>query len=127
MIKTFFIALLFFFIIDVFWIYFVATPMYKQEVGSLMELKIPPALIFYVVFLLGLIFFVINPNLSNTLFNVFLIGAFFGLVTYGTYDLTVYASMNIFSLKLVIADILWGMFLSGSVAALTVFTINKLN
>ena len=127
MIKTFFIALLFFFIIDVFWIYFVATPMYKQEVGSLMELKVPPALIFYVVFLLGLIFFVINPNQSNTLFSVFLIGAFYGLVTYGTYDLTVYASMNIFSLKLVIADILWGMFLSGSVAALTVFTINRIN
>ena len=127
MIKTFFISLLFFFIIDVFWIYFVATPMYKQEVGALMELKVPPALIFYVIFLLGLIFFVINPNQNNTLINVFLIGAFFGLVTYGTYDLTVYASMNIFSLKLVIADILWGMFLSGSVAALTVFTINKLN
>ena len=127
MIKTFFIALIFFFIIDVFWIYFVATPMYKQEVGSLMELKVPPALIFYVVFLLGLIFFVINPNQNNTLLNVFLIGAFFGLVTYGTYDLTVYASMNIFSLKLVIADILWVMFLSGAVAALTVFTINKIN
>ena len=127
MIKTFFIALIFFFIIDVFWIYFVATPMYKQEVGSLMELKVPPALIFYVVFLLGLIFFVINPNQTNTLLNVFLIGAFFVLVTYGTYDLTVYASMNIFSLKLVIADILWGMFLSGAVAALTVFTINKIN
>ena len=127
MIKTFFIALIFFFIIDVFWIYFVATPMYKQEVSSLMELKIPPALLFYVIFLLGLIFFVVNPNQENTLLNVFLIGAFFGLVTYGTYDLTVYASMNIFSLKLVVADILWGMFLSGAVATLTVFTINKLN
>ena len=127
MIKTFFIALIFFFIIDVFWIYFVATPMYKQEVSSLMELKVPPALLFYVIFLLGLIFFVVNPNQGNTLLNVFLIGAFFGLVTYGTYDLTVYASMNIFSLKLVVADILWGMFLSGAVATLTVFTINKLN
>ena len=127
MIKTFFIALIFFFIIDVFWIYFVATPMYKQEVSSLMELKIPPALLYYVIFLLGLIFFVVNPNQDNTLLNVFLIGAFFGLVTYGTYDLTVYASMNIFSLKLVVADILWGMFLSGAVATLTVFTINKLN
>ena len=127
MIKTFFIALIFFFIIDVFWIYFVATPMYKQEVSSLMELKVPPALLFYLIFLLGLIFFVVNPNQDNTLLNVFLIGAFFGLVTYGTYDLTVYASMNIFSLKLVVADILWGMFLSGAVATLTVFTINKLN
>ena len=127
MIKTFVIALLFFFIIDVFWIYFVATPMYKQEIASLMELKVPPALLFYVIFLLGLIFFVVNPNQNNTLVNVFLIGAFFGLVTYGPYDLTVYASMNIFSLKLVVADILWGMFLSGAVATLTVFTINKLN
>ena len=127
MIKTFFIALLFFFIIDVFWIYFVATPMYKQEIPSLMELKVAPALLFYAIFLMGLIFFVVNPNQDNTLLNVFLIGAFYGLVTYGTYDLTVYASMNIFSLKLVVADILWCMILSGAVATLTVFTINKLN
>jgi len=127
MIKTFFISLLFFFIIDVFWIYFVATPMYKQEIPSLMELKVAPALLFYAIFLMGLIFFVVNPNQDNTLLNVFLIGAFYGLVTYGTYDLTVYASMNIFSLKLVVADILWGMILSGAVSTLTVFTINKLN
>ena len=127
MIKTFFIALLFFFIIDVFWIYFVATPMYKQEVASLMQLKIPPAILFFIIFLLGLIFFVINPNQGNTLVNVFMIGAFYGLVTYGTYDLTVYATMNIFSLKLVVADILWGMVLSGLVATLTVYTSAKLN
>ena len=127
MIKTFFIALVFFFIIDVFWIYFVALPMYKQEVAALMELKVAPAIMFYIIFLLGLIFFVINPNLSNTLLNVFMIGAFYGLVTYGTYDLTVYATMNILSLKLVVADILWGMILSGSVATLTVFTSAKLN
>ena len=127
MIKTFFIALVFFCIIDVFWIYFVATPMYKQEVASLMQLKIPPAILFYIIFLLGLIFFVINPNHGNTLVNVFLIGTFYGLVTYGTYDLTVYATMHIFSLKLVVADILWGMILSGSVATLTVLTTAKLN
>jgi len=127
MIKTFFIALLFFCIIDVFWIYFVATPMYTKEVASLTQLKIPPAILFYIIFLLGLIFFVINPNHGNSLVNVFMIGAFYGLVTYGTYDLTVYATMNIFSLKLVVADILWGMILSGSVATLTVFTTAKLN
>jgi uncharacterized membrane protein len=127
MIKTFIIALLFFCIIDVFWIYFVATPMYTKEVESLMQLKIPPAILFYIIFLLGLIFFVINPNHGNSLVNVFMIGAFYGLVTYGTYDLTVYATMNIFSLKLVVADILWGMILSGSVATLTVFTTAKLN
>jgi len=41
--------------------------------------------------------------------------------------LTVYASLNIFNLKIVITDILWGMVLSGLVASLTVFTSAKLN
>ena len=92
-----------------------------------MELKIFPAVLFYVIFLLGLIFFVINPKQGSSLLNIFIIGAFYGLVTYGTYDLTVYASLNIFNLKIVITDILWGMVLSGLVASLTVFTSAKLN
>ena len=64
---------------------------------------------------------------ATSLLNIFIIGAFYGLVTYGTYDLTVYASQNIFNLKIVITDILWGMVLSGLVASLTVFTSAKLN
>ena len=127
MIKTFAIALIFFCIIDLAWINYVAMPLYKQELSGLMELKIIPAVLFYVIFLLGLIFFVINPNQGSSLLNIFMIGAFYGLVTYGTYDLTVYATLNIFSLKIVITDILWGMVLSGLVATLTVYTSSKLN
>ena len=89
MIKTFAIALIFFCIIDFAWINYVAMPLYKQELPGLMELKIIPAVLFYVIFLLGLIFFVINPNQGSSLLNIFIIGAFYGLVTYGTYDLTV--------------------------------------
>ena len=127
MIKTFTIALIFFCIIDFAWINYVAMPLYKQELSELMELKVIPAVLFYVIFLLGLIFFVINPNQGSSLLNIFMIGAFYGLVTYGTYDLTVYATLNIFSLKIVITDILWGMVLSGLVATLTVYTSSKLN
>ena len=127
MIKTFTIALIFFCIIDFGWINYVAMPLYKQELSGLMELKVIPAILFYVIFLLGLIFFVINPNLGKSLLNIFMIGALYGLVTYGTYDLTVYATLNIFSLKIVITDILWGMVLSGLVATLTVYTSSKLN
>ena len=127
MIKTFAIALIFFCIIDFSWINYVAMPLYKQELSGLMELKVIPAVLFYVIFLLGLIFFVINPNQGSSLLNIFMIGAFYGLVTYGTYDLTVYATLNIFSLKIVITDILWGMVLSGLVATLTVYTSSKLN
>ena len=127
MIKTFAIALIFFCIIDFVWINYVAMPLYKQELAELMELKVIPVVLFYVIFLLGLIFFVINPNQGNSLLNIFMIGSLYGLVTYGTYDLTVYATLNIFSLKIVITDILWGMVLSGLVATLTVYTSSKLN
>jgi len=127
MIKTFAIALIFFCIIDFAWINYVAMPLYKQELSELMELKVIPAVLFYVIFLLGLIFFVINPNQGSSLLNIFMIGAFYGLVTYATYDLTVYATLNIFSLKIVITDILWGMLLSGLVATMTVYTTSKLN
>ena len=127
MIKTFAIALIFFCIIDFAWINYIAMPLYKQELSELMELKLIPAVLFYVIFLLGLIFFVINPNKGSSLLNIFMIGAFYGLVTYGTYDLTVYATLNIFSLKIVITDILWGMVLSGLVATLTVYTSSKLD
>ena len=127
MIKTFAIGLIFFGIIDFAWINYMAMPLYKQELSELMELKLIPAVLFYVIFLLGLIFFVINPNQGSSLLNIFMIGAFYGLVTYGTFDLTVYATLNIFSLKIVITDILWGMVLSGLVATLTVYTSSKLN
>ena len=127
MIKTFAIALIFFCIIDFAWINYMAMPLYKQELSELMELKLIPAVLFYVIFLLGLIFFVINPNQGSSFLNIFMIGALYGLVTYGTYDLTVYATLNIFSLKIVITDILWGMILSGLVATLTVYTSSKLN
>ena len=127
MIKTFAIALIFFCIIDFSWINYVAMPLYKQELSGLMELKVMPAVLFYVIFLMGLIFFVIKPKQGSSLFNVFMVGALYGLVTYGTYDLTVYATLNIFSLKIVITDILWGMVLSGVVATLTVYTSSKLN
>ena len=127
MIKTFAIALIFFCIIDFAWINYVAMPLYKQELSELVELNVIPAVLFYVIFLLGLIFFVINPNQGSSLLNIFMIGAFYGLVTYATYDLTVYATLNIFSLKIVITDILWGMLLSGIVATLTVYTTSKLN
>ena len=72
MIKTFFIALLFFCIIDVFWIYFVATPMYKLEVPSLMELKVMPAIFFY-----------ITVNMSMVLGLLPIVGSPLPLLSYG--------------------------------------------
>ena len=48
-------------------------------------------------------------------------GALFGLVTYGTYDLTNAATLKGWSLTVTIVDMLWGAFLAGLSAAVGVW------
>ena len=45
------------------------------------------------------------------------VGAFFGLVAYGTYDLTNLATLRNWPLPMVIVDLVWGAVLSGVSAA----------
>jgi len=65
------------------------------------------AIIFYLLFIAGLVFFVISSavekkNWVNTLF----IGALFGLFTYSTYDLTNLATLKDWPLLLTVVDII---------------------
>ena len=54
-------------------------------------------------------------------------GALFGLVAYGTYDLTNLATIKGWSLKVTIIDLLWGGILTGTVSALTIWIMSKIN
>ena len=53
-----------------------------------------------------------------------ILGSTFGFFTYATYDLTNLATLKNWSIKVVLVDIIWGMFLCGSVAA-AAFQIGK--
>ena len=44
-------------------------------------------------------------------------GAMFGFFTYMTYDLTNYATLKVWSLKVTVLDIIWGTVLTGLSAA----------
>ena len=54
-------------------------------------------------------------------------GALFGLVAYGTYDLTNLATIKGWSLKVTIIDLLWGGILTGTVSALTIWIMSNIN
>ena len=85
------IALPVFFVIDMLWLGLVAKKFYKSQIGSLMKNDINwiAAIIFYVIFIGGLVLFVILPAVqSASLSHALLFGAFFGFITYATYDLT---------------------------------------
>jgi len=121
--QTFFtlyiISVPIFLIIDLIWLGFIASNFYRDRIGHLMEINWPAALVFYAVFLVGLIFFAVYPQLDKGWQMVMLYGGLFGFFTYATYDLTNLATLKNWPLDLVIVDIIWGTVLGASVAVVT--------
>lgn len=107
--------------LDGIWLGVIAKEFNKKYLGPLLRDKylLLPALIFYLIYAVGLLYFVINPGWdSKNFFKVVLSGALLGLVAYATFDLTSLAAFKNWSVKLTIVDILWGAFMSGLVAGL---------
>ncbi len=121
-IPLFLVALPITFIIDIVWIGLVANRFYKQEMGDMFADPINwvPAVLFYIIYLAGLMFFVVEPALvRHSLMYAVLAGAFFGLVAYATYDLTGLAVIRNWSVLLTVVDLAWGTFLTASVSGVT--------
>ncbi len=101
---------------------------YQKEIGFLFGSKINylPVALFYLIYAFGILFFIINPQIKadSSYITVFLIGAFFGLIAYGTYDFTNNATINNWPVIVTIVDILWGMIVTGF-ASLFVYIISK--
>lgn len=120
--KLYSIALPTFLVIDLIWLGVVAQSFYQKEIGHLMRSDVnwPAAFAFYLVFVAGIVVFVVWPAIEKeSVARAIGLGAFFGLVTYAAYDLTSLAVMEGFSVKLTIVDLAWGSVLCASVAALT--------
>lgn len=122
-IKHFLVAAAIFTFIDIFWIGFAANKIYRSLIGNLIRKKflVLPAIIFYVIYIVGLIIFALNPALHDkeSLFSVASHGALLGFVCYATYDLTNLATLKGWSTKLTYIDLIWGTFLSGAVVSIT--------
>ena len=73
------------------------------------NLDITSAVIFYLIFVLGLVYFVVAPFKNASLTSVIVPAAMYGLATYATYALTVKAVFNVFNWTIVISDIAWGL------------------
>ena len=128
--KLYVIALPVFFLIDIIWLGFIAKNFYKSQIGFLMKSDVNwvAAIIFYLLFLVGVVIFVIEPAaLKKDLIQALWMGALFGLITYATYDLTNLATLKDWPLKVVLVDMLWGTVLSASVSSITYWVALKIN
>jgi len=129
MIKLYLTTLLYFLIIDTIGIQSFVVKLYNKNLPSDLKinLDITSAILFYLIFVFGLVYFVIRPLKNMNLSNVILPSMIYGLVTYSTYALTVKAVFNIFNWEIVISDMIWGTVLCMVVSILTLFTVSKIN
>ncbi len=116
------IAIGIFVIIDAFWLGLIAPKFYRKHLGHLLADKpnFIAALVFYLVYIIGMVYLVIHPAIQNELVgNAFLSGAVFGFVAYATYDLTNLATLKNWPLKVTVIDLIWGTCLSSVISGLT--------
>jgi uncharacterized membrane protein len=128
-VKLFFIALPVFFVIDMVWLVVVAKKFYQQQIGFLMRPDINwfAAIVFYLLFIAGLVIFVISPAVEKQSWTHALIyGALFGLITYATYDLTNLATLKDWPLLVTVVDLIWGAVLASSISLVTYLIANKI-
>ena len=109
--KLYFATLIAFFAIDMVWLGLVARTFYRKYLGFLLAPTTNwiAAVLFYLLFVLGILVFVVLPGLQeNSLKATLLRAALFGLVTYATYDLTNLATVKNWPLLITGIDMAWG-------------------
>lgn len=111
-----------FFAVDMVWLGLVAKNFYVSQIGHLMgPVNWPAAILFYLIFLVGLVIFAIQPAfLAGSVGKALLFGALFGFFTYATYDLTNLATLKDWPVLVSIVDMVWGTVLGAVVSAVTV-------
>ena len=115
--------------IDSIWLRSMYTRLYQPEIGEMLMrgMRWGPAVAFYLLYIAGMLIFAVNPALANGRWQTALVqGAMLGFFCYMTYDLTNYATLKVWSLKVTVLDMIWGTFLTGSAAAVGAFVTAKL-
>ncbi|MCX6568989.1 MAG: DUF2177 family protein [Candidatus Aminicenantes bacterium] len=118
-VTLYLITLAIFFVIDMIWLGIIAKGFYRKHLGTMLSPKInwAAALLFYLVFIAGLLIFVIRPALAQgEPLKALLLGALFGLISYATYDLSNLATLKDWPIIVTVVDLVWGATLGGLVS-----------
>jgi len=112
--------------VDLIWLGVIAKSLYKKHLGYFMAEKPNwyAAVLFYVLFNMGLIYFAVYPALTHDSgLLAFLNGGLYGFFTYVTYDLTNLATLKKWPVKIVVIDITWGTMLGMAVSYISYVVI----
>tara|TARA_B100000575_G_C22701595_1_gene424131 strand:+ start:71 stop:469 length:399 start_codon:yes stop_codon:yes gene_type:complete len=124
-----FIASIIFLVIDVIWLSFATKSFYRPLIGNLLT-DTPvmwAAALFYLLYVFGMALVVIQPCVdSASIFKTVYTGFIFGLVAYGTYNLTNMAVLKGWSPTVTFVDMFWGGSLTAVSAATGLYLAKKI-
>lgn len=123
LLKPFVAGLVTFLVLDFTWIGLVANQFYKRELAAIARMegdnfaiRLGPALVLYPLIILGLQLFALPRATAGVLWTSTAWGGLFGLIGYGIYDLTNYATLTHYTLRITAVDMAWGFVLSAATA-----------
>ena len=123
LLKPFVAGLVTFLVLDFTWIGLVANQFYKRELAAIARMegdnfaiRLGPALVLYPLIILGLQLFALPRATAGVLWTSTAWGGLFGLIGYGIYDLTNYATLTHYTLRMTAVDMAWGFVLSAATA-----------
>lgn len=115
-------------LIDSVWLRTMFPRLYQPEIGSMLlgGFRLGPAIAFYIFYIIGMLWFAVLPGVAAGRWQLALVqGAALGFFCYATYDLTNYATLKVWSLKVTLLDIFWGTVLTGSASAIGAWVTGK--
>ena len=107
--------------IDVVGLKVLLKPMFDRHVGDLMaaETRMGAAALFYSFYVVGILYFASIAGLNGASYGaVARDAAFLGLIAYGTYEATNYATLRGWDLSMVLTDVVWGGVLTAASAVI---------
>lgn len=102
-------------VLDAVWLTQMSPRLYQPRIGELLATKpsLPPAVVFYLLYVAGIVLLAVLPALREGGWKRLLINAAaFGLVAYATYDLTNQATLKTWSTTITLVDMAWGTFVT---------------
>jgi uncharacterized membrane protein len=106
-------------VLDFFWLTTMSPSVYRRDLAPLLadDPNMIVAVIFYLTYMVGILIFAVRPALtSGDWRTAALYGALFGFFAYATYDLTNFATLKVWSLRVTLLDMAWGTVLTGTTA-----------
>lgn len=120
-------AAIVFLCIDAVWLRIMGDVLYRPLLGDILldRFRVAPAVLFYLIYILGVVKFAVLPSLgSGRWITALSNGGLLGLVAYGTYDLTNQATLKVWPSAITIADLCWGTVLTAVAALLARLVTN---